>query len=72
MYNGQDLLNIYEKKKLIFVGQDYDKADYIYTNFDYEVDPRYNNKYYIPKEFNEIKKISIREIPIYYIYKKKK
>ena len=72
LYNGQDLLNIYEKKKLIFVGQDYDKADYIYTNFDYEVDPRYNNKYYIPKEFNEIKKISIREIPIYSIYKKKK
>jgi hypothetical protein len=72
LYNGKDLLNILDKKKLIFVGQDYDKADYIYTNFDYEVDPRYNKKYYISNQFSEIKKISVRDIPIYSIYKKNK
>lgn len=72
LYNGKDLLNILDKKKLIFVGQDYDKADYIYTNFNYEVDPKYNKKYYIPNKFIEIKKISVRDIPIYSIYKKQK
>jgi hypothetical protein len=52
------------------VGQDYNKADYIYTNFNYEVDPKYNKKYNIPSEFKEIKKVSVRGITIYSIYKK--
>jgi len=69
-YNGKDLLNISDQKKLVFVGQDYNKADYIYTNFNYEVDPKYNKKYNIPCQFKEIKKISIRGIPIYSVYKK--
>jgi hypothetical protein len=72
LYNGKDLLNISDKNKLVFVGQDYNKADYIYTNFNYEVDPKYNKKYNIPRQFNEIKKVSIREIPIYSVYKKTK
>jgi hypothetical protein len=69
-HNGKDLLKDYEQKKLIFVGQDYNKADYIYTNFNYEVDPKLNKKYNIPKDFKEIKKVIISDIPIYSIYKR--
>ena len=70
LYNGKDLLNASDKIKLVFVGQDYNKADYIYTNFNYEVDPKYNKKYNIPSQFNEIKRVSVRDITIYSIYKK--
>jgi hypothetical protein len=72
LYNGKDLLNASDKIKLVFVGQDYNKADYIYTNFNYEVDPKYNKKYDIPIQFNEIKRVSVRDITIYSIYKKSK
>jgi len=70
MYNGKDLFNDSDKMKLVFVGQDYSKADYIYTNYNYEVDPRFNKKYNIPNQFNEIKKVSVRDLTIYTIYKK--
>ena len=70
LYNGKDLLKISDQKKLVFVGQDYNKADYIYTNFNYEVDPKFNKKYNIPSQFYEIKKVSIRGIHIYSVYKK--
>jgi hypothetical protein len=70
LYNGKDLLNASDKIKLVFVGQDYNKADYIYTNFNYEVDPKYNKKYNIPSQFNEIKRVSVRDVTIYSIYKK--
>lgn len=72
LYNGKDLLNASDKMKLVFVGQDYNKADYIYTNFNYEADPKYNKKYNIPSQFNEIKRVSVRDITIYCIYKKSK
>ena len=70
LYNGKDLLNASDKMKLVFVGQNYNKADYIYTNYNYEVDPKYNKKYNIPSQFNEIKRVSVRDITIYSIYKK--
>jgi len=70
LYNGKDLLNASDKAKLVFVGQDYNKADYIYTNYNYEVDPKYNKKYNVPTQFNEIKRVSVRDITIYSIYKK--
>ena len=70
LYNGKDLLNASDKMKLVFVGQDYNKADYIYTNYNYEVDPKYSKKYNIPSQFYEIKRVSLRDITIYSIYKK--
>ena len=69
-FNGKDLLKEDDKKRLNFVGQEYDKADYIYTNYIYEVDTRYNNKYTIPENFKEFDKLIIDEIPIYTIYKR--
>jgi len=70
LHNGKDLLNDTDKMKLVFVGQDYNKADYIFTNYNYEVDPKFNKKYNIPSQFNEIKRVSVRDIIIYSIYKK--
>ena len=69
-YNGKDMLNKQDQDKFVFVGQDYDKADYIYTSFNYEVDPNFNKKYNIPEQFKEIKKMQIKNIPIYSIYKR--
>ena len=69
-FNGKALLKEDEKKRLNFVGQEYNKADYIYTNYIYEVDIRYNNKYKIPENFKEFDKLIIDEIPIYTIYKR--
>ena len=69
-FNGKALLKEDYKKRLNFVGQEYNKADYIYTNYIYEVDIRYNNKYKIPENFKEFDKLIIDEIPIYTIYKR--
>jgi len=69
-WNGKDLLDREAKEKLIFVGQEYKKADYIYTNFNYEVDPKFSKKYNIPKNFKEIKKVQINGIPIYSIFER--
>ena len=68
--NGKDLLKITDQKKFQFVGQEYDKADYIYTNFIYEVNTEYNKKYRISNNFVEIEKLIINEIPIYSLYKR--
>ena len=70
LFNGADLLTKNDKKKLFFVGQEYEKANYIYTNFNYDVDPKLNKKYNIPNDFREIRSVVINGIPIYSIYKK--
>jgi hypothetical protein len=72
LYNGKDLLSEVDQSRLFFVGQEYNKADYIYTNFNYEVDPKFNKKYNISKQFKEIKNMSIKGIPIYSIYERVK
>ena len=72
LFNGADLLTKNVKKKLFFVGQEYEKANYIYTNFNYDVDPKLNKKYNIPNDFREIRSVVINGIPIYSIYKKTK
>ena len=72
LFNGADLLTKNVKKKLFFVGQEYEKANDIYTNFNYDVDPKLNKKYNIPNDFREIRSVVINGIPIYSIYKKTK
>ena len=70
LYNAKDLLSKNERDKLIFVGQNYKIADYIFTNFIYEVNPKFNTKYDIPDNFILIKDYKIRNLIIYSIYKK--
>ena len=70
--NARDLLKIKDKKKLIFTGtNNLELADYIYTNHFYEVDTRYNKKYYIPSNFYLFKELKLDGTRIYSIYKNK-
>jgi hypothetical protein len=71
----EDARSLIDKKywsKFIFLGTaNLEDADYIYTNFYYEVDIRYNNKYAIPKQFKLYKTLYIDGIKVYSIFKKK-
>ena len=51
------------------VGQEYDKADYIYKNNISEVDIALNNKYEIPKNFSKIYELNMKKLLIYEVYK---
>lgn len=59
-------------KKIKLIGNDnLEKADYIYTNFIYEINTNYNKKYEIPKNFNLYKSVIKNDTLIYSIYKRK-
>lgn len=70
LYNGKDMLTDSEQKKLVFVGQDFDRSDYIYTNFIYKSDEKYNKYFKIPKNFIKIRDYKIKNVLIYSIFKK--
>ena len=59
-----------KNKKIIIVGQSYKDADYIYNTNIYEIDPKYEDKYRIPKNFTLIKAKVIDEVVVYEIYKR--
>ena len=64
------LLSKEERDKIIIVGQDYEKADYIYTVFISEVDINGNDKYKIPSNFTKIDEFILDNIKIYEVFKK--
>ena len=69
--NGRSLIDKSYWKKLNFIGtENKQKADYIYTNFYYEVNPQFEKKYKIPENFKLFKSLSIDNTIIYSIYKK--
>ncbi len=68
--NGKDMLTENQRSKFIFVGQEFDRADYIYTNYIYKSDEKYNKNYNIPVEFKKIEEYFIGDIKIFSIYKK--
>ena len=68
--NGKDMLTENQRSKFIFVGQEFDRADYIYTNYIYKSDEKYNKNYNIPVEFKKIEEYFVGEIKIFTIYKK--
>jgi hypothetical protein len=47
-----------------------EEADYIYTNYYYEINNKINKKYEIPKNFYLYKSLIIDGTTIYSIYKK--
>ena len=69
-YRIKDVLPINEKKRINFVGREFDQADYIYNNFVYEINPKFNNKYQIPSNFKKIYELEINGIKMYEIWKK--
>ena len=69
--NGRSLINTQNKERLIFIGTDNKQsADYIYSNFYYEVNPKYEEKYKIPSNFKLLKSHSVDNTLIYSIFKK--
>ena len=68
--NGKDMLTENQRSKFIFVGQEFDRADYIYTNYIYKSDEKYNKNYNIPVEFKKIEEYFVGDIKIFTIYKK--
>ena len=59
-----------DRKKIKIVGQEYQNADYIYTNFMSEVDKNSNDKYKIPNNFSKINEFILDNIKVYEVYKK--
>lgn len=68
--NARSLIPSSEWKRLNFVGTEYDQANFIYSNFYYEVNINYNKKYEIPENFSLYKTFKIDGTRIYSIYKK--
>ena len=64
------LLDPKKRKKIKVVGQEYQKADYIYSNFTSEVDKKYNDKYKIPSNFKKINTFVLDNVVVYEVYKK--
>jgi len=64
------LLDKDDKNRIEFVGQNYKNADYIFTNFNSEVNMRVNSKYNIPKNFQLVDSLYVNKIKVYDIYKK--
>ena len=67
---SKKLLEKHEREKIKIVGQEYEKADYIYTNFMSEVDKKYNDKYNIPETYSKISTFKLDNILIYELFKK--
>ncbi len=70
----EDARSLIPKKhwhRLNFVGTNYERANFIFTNFYYEVNTKYNKKYEIPENFSLYKSLIIDGTRIYSIYKKK-
>ena len=64
------LLDKKDRKKIEIVGQDFQSADYLYSNFTSEVDKYSNDKYKIPSNFIKIDEFVIDKVKIYEVFKK--
>ena len=70
LYRSTKLLDKKERKKIVIVGQEYQNADYLYSNFISEVDKNSNDKYKIPNNFSKINEFILDNIKVYEVYKK--
>ena len=70
LHLSKNMLSEDQKKRINIVGQEYQKADYIFTNFYYEVDINYDDKYQIPKNFSKIFSTKRGNIVINEIYER--
>ena len=65
-----DIFKKSEREKIILVGQDFQRADLIFSNNISEVDKTLNDKYDIPKNFSKFYQLKIDGAILYTIYKK--
>ena len=59
------------KNKIIISGQEYQNADFIFTNNLFEINPEFDDKYYIPTTFKKYSSLKKGNILINEFYKKK-
>lgn len=66
------MFNETQRNKIVLIGNDnLQSADYIFTNYIYEVNTKFNDKYKIPENFKLYKSLEKNDTLIYSIYKKK-
>ena len=64
------LLSEKDRKRISIVGQNFQDADYLYTNFISEVDKNSNDKYKIPNNFSKIDEFILNSTVVYQVFKK--
>ena len=67
---SNDLIDIKDRNKLVFVGQNYTEADYIFTNFIYDTGKYKNFKYEIPNNFSLVDEFVLDGFKVFEVYKK--
>ena len=70
LHRSIKLLDKKDRKKINIVGQDFQKADYIYSNFISEVDKNINDKYKVRSNFITISKFILDSITVHEVIKK--
>ena len=63
------LLNEKDRKKISIIGQNFQDADYLFTNFMSEVDKNSDDKYKIPDNFSKIDELIINDTVVYQVFK---
>ncbi len=71
LQRGLEAFSFDIQNKFEIVGQEYEKADYIYKNNISEVDAKLNKKYEVPKNFSKIYELKISKLTVYEIFKLK-
>jgi len=71
LQRGLEAFSFDIQSKFEIVGQEYEKADYIYKNNISEVDAKLNKKYEVPKNFSKIYELKINKLIVYEIFKLK-
>ena len=64
------MLDYNDASKIEIVGQDYENADYIFSNNISEVNKNFNNKYDIPNNFKLINEFFVNDFMVYQVYQK--
>ena len=64
------LLSEKDRKRISIIGQNFQDADYLYTNFISEVDKNSNDKYKIPNNFSKIDEFILNSTIVYQVFKK--
>ena len=60
-----------DSARYIFLGTTHSDPDYIFTNYHYEKNPKYQKKYLIPKNYYKVFSINRENVLINSVYKKK-
>ena len=71
LWRMKELLPFEDQKRIEFLFENKNKADYIYSNKIYDVDIRKSHKYALDSSFKIYKRYIINDLIIYEAYKKK-